>query len=143
MNNFIHSFRIKNFFSFKEQSEFSFLVDKKAPQSDAYVTADSGERISKIGMVIGANASGKTNLFRAFELVKKMIAVNVFFKADSDKKDILSFSPFTSFLPFLGNEKEETELSVTFNIGKKVYEYTVSFDNLSQVYIPRDFHSDR
>ena len=62
-----------------------------------------------------------------------MIAINALFKADSDKKDDSPLSPFASFSPFVGNEKEETELSITFNIGKKVYEYTVSFDNLNKV----------
>ena len=130
MNNFIHSFRIKNFFSFKEQSEFSFIVDKKAPRSDAYVVAESGERVSKVGMIVGANASGKTHLFRALELIKKMIALDVVFKeGDTDPE----FSSFTSFVPFAGNEEKETELSVTFNIGTGVYEYTVSFDNINKV----------
>ena len=132
MNNFIHSFTIKNFFSFKEKSEFSFIVDKKAPQSDAYATANSGERISKVGMVVGANASGKTNLFRALGLIKKMIAVDALFMVRGEE-DKLPSSPFKSFLPFLGNEKNKTELSVIFNIEKKVYEYAVSFDNLNKV----------
>ena len=139
MSNYIHSFKVKNFFSFKEEVVFSFVVDKKAPDSEAYVVADSGERVSKVAMVVGANASGKTNFFRALGLIRNMISTNTPLSSNrvpSDRNvvaDSSVFSPFLFFIPFCGNEEEETMLSVDFNIGKKMYEYIVFFDNVNKV----------
>ena len=140
MNNYIHSFKLKNFFSFKEEAVFSFVVDKKAPDSKAYVVADSGERISKVGMVVGPNAAGKTNLFRALDIIKKMISTDISDTINRGKRSPSLFSPFSFFVPFSGNETEETMLSVDFNIGERVYEYVVFLDTINKV-VSREFFS--
>lgn len=64
----IHELRIKNFLSFKEETVISFEASKDAFKEDTLlVTMPDGTRLSRIAIVYGANASGKSNLLSAFE----------------------------------------------------------------------------
>ena len=51
-------------------------------------------------MVVGPNAAGKTNLFRALDIIKKMISTDVSDTANHDKKHPSLVSPFSFFTPF-------------------------------------------
>ncbi len=109
----IHSFRCKNFYSFQGAGEVSFVVNKNAPKNDGYFKALSGTRLSKFETVIGANASGKTNLLKVLPLMKWLI-IDSFERAPSKP---LPIKPFMH-----GNE--DTELSVDFEISKNIYTYS-------------------
>ena len=64
----VHELRIKNFLSFKEETVISFEASKDAFKEDSLlVTMPDGTRLSRIAIVYGANASGKSNLLSAFE----------------------------------------------------------------------------
>lgn len=117
----IHSFSCENFYSFKNKAEISFVVDKKAPDTNLYVTAPSGTRLSKIGIVVGPNASGKTHLLR----VPAFFAWFLGHSITSKPNEPLNIMPFK-----LDNKSKNkpTNLSVTFEIGrdKNIYTYTLS-----------------
>lgn len=60
--------RIKNFLSFKEDTVISFEASKDNFKQDSLlVTMPDGTRLSRIAIIYGANASGKSNLLGAFE----------------------------------------------------------------------------
>lgn len=60
--------RIKNFLSFKEETTISFEASKDTFKEDSLlVTMADGTRLSRIAIIYGANASGKSNLLEAFE----------------------------------------------------------------------------
>ena len=64
----VHELRIKNFLSFKEETVLSFEASKDAFKEDSLlITMPDGTRLSRIAIVYGANASGKSNLLSAFE----------------------------------------------------------------------------
>lgn len=64
----VHELRIKNFLSFKEETVISFEASKETFKEDSLlVTMPDGTRLSRIAIVYGANASGKSNLLSAFE----------------------------------------------------------------------------
>ena len=60
--------RFKNFLSFKEDTVISFEASKDNFKQDSLlVTMPDGTRLSRIAIIYGANASGKSNLLGAFE----------------------------------------------------------------------------
>ncbi len=112
----IHSFSCKNFYSFGESVEVSFVVNDNAPQNNGYFTAPSGTRLSKVETVIGPNASGKTNLLKILPFLKWLI-IDSFNTKPEDPIVVQSFA--------FGEAKDQpTELSVVFEIDGKVYNYT-------------------
>lgn len=112
----IHKISCRNFCSFKDESSLSFEVDKKAPHNDAYIETSSG-RLSKIEVIVGANASGKTNLMKVLPFLK-WILVDSF---SSDPNMPIPVQPFA----FGSVSKKPTVLSVDFEMDKLVYSYCI------------------
>lgn len=110
----IYSFYCKNFYSFKDKSILNFVVNNKAPNNNGYCLS-SLNRVSKVETVIGANASGKTNLLKVLPFLKWLIVDS--FNVQTDASILVK--PFL----FGDNKNDPTELSVTFEIDKKVYTY--------------------
>ena len=64
----VHELRIKYFLSFKEETTISFEASKDTFKEDSMLVAMAdGTRLSRIAIIYGANASGKSNLLEAFE----------------------------------------------------------------------------
>lgn len=112
----IHSFLCKNFYSFGDLSEVSFVVNEKAPDNSGYFIAPSGVRLSKAETVIGANASGKTNLLKILPFMKWLIA-------DSCNLNPASALPVKPFM-FGKLKNKQIELSADFEIGGSIYTYS-------------------
>lgn len=68
----IQEFKVKNFLSFKDEVTFSFEATSDL-FSEEYqvVTMANGVRLLRLAIVYGFNASGKTNLLRAFDFVTR------------------------------------------------------------------------
>jgi hypothetical protein len=60
----LHRYRFRNFASFREETEVSLAVNRHVADSGLVARVDTGERLSKVLAVIGANASGKTNVLK-------------------------------------------------------------------------------
>lgn len=112
----IHSFSCKNFYSFGESGEVSFVVNDNAPQNNGYFTATSGSRLSKVETIIGPNASGKTNLLKVLPFLKWLIIDSFNMKPE----DPITVQPFA----FSDEKDQPTELSVVFEIDGKEYNYS-------------------
>lgn len=117
----IHSFSCKNFYSFKDLTTVSFVVNDNAPDDNGYFKAFSGMRISKVGTVIGPNASGKTNLLKVVPFLKWLI-VDSFNSAPSAP---IPIQPFM----FSGYKDKPSELSVEFEINGNIYIYGFALNN--------------
>ena len=86
----IQELKIKNFLSFKEEVTFSFEATKDTFAEDMQVVeVAKGVRLLRFAMVCGANASGKSNLLKAFDFLHDFW----FYKpVDVDKKTgVVSF----------------------------------------------------
>jgi hypothetical protein len=116
IQNMIHSVSCKNFYSFGDIATLDFVVNNNAPKNNGYFTATSGVRLSKVETVIGANASGKTNLLKVLPFLKWLIVDS--FNAKPEDKIVVQ--PFA----FGDAKNQPTELSVIFEIVGKVYTYT-------------------
>jgi AAA15 family ATPase/GTPase len=86
----ILEFKIQNFLSFKNEMVYSFEATADKTLDERYVVEIApGIRILKLGIVYGANASGKSNLISAFEFIRSFIGNTV-----KDKTEDTGFVPF-------------------------------------------------
>ena len=70
----IIKFSVQNFSSFKEEQTLSFEADKSNHLENYYViNSETGHRLLKLGLIYGANASGKTNFIIALEFLRQMV----------------------------------------------------------------------
>lgn len=114
----IHSFTCKNFYSFAEENTVSFEVNDKAPKNNSYFITPSKVRLSKIETVIGANASGKTNLLKALPFLQWLIV-------DSYEANPAALLPVKMFIL---TKNEPAELSVDFGIDEDVFSYSFTLN---------------
>jgi hypothetical protein len=114
----ILEFKIKNFLSFKDEVTFSFEATKDKKLEDYHVVkVAKGVRLLKLGIVYGANASGKTNLLNAFEFLR-----DFWFNVAESKED------GTGSLPFLLDKdtpSQPSELKLSFYVGSRKYVYAL------------------
>ncbi|MCH5345768.1 MAG: ATP-binding protein [Muribaculaceae bacterium] len=67
----IQELKIKNFLSFRDQAELSFEATKEKVFEDYLVVEVApGVRLLRAAMVLGSNASGKSNVLKAFEFLR-------------------------------------------------------------------------
>jgi AAA15 family ATPase/GTPase len=82
----IHRYAFKNFYSFLEETDVSFLANKQVPDSNHLIHLDNGERIAKVMTVLGHNASGKTKLLMPLSFMTWFMAES--FKGLGPDEDI-------------------------------------------------------
>lgn len=85
-------FSVSNFLSFAERETFSMIAGKARKNIDR-VYSNKKVKLTKCEVILGANASGKSNLIYAFQFVQRMIIdglprgfSNKFFRLDPEKK---------------------------------------------------------
>ena len=61
----LHKYSATNFQSFKDKAEVSLVLNQKTSSSALSAQCVTGERVSKVTALIGANASGKTALLKS------------------------------------------------------------------------------
>ncbi len=114
----ILSLKIKNFLSFKEEVLINFEATKDKHLDKFHVAEVSpGVRISKLAIVYGANASGKSNLIEAFEFLQ-----NFWFNSTVSKDDEIDVIPF---LLDTKSKEKPSEFVLTFYVGKIKHIYTL------------------
>lgn len=118
----IAEFSIKNFKSIRSEQRLSFVAS-----TDNYLSEEStievkdGVRLLKLGIIYGANASGKSNVLHALDYFRTLVCFQ-----PSERNESLGVVPF-----MLDDEssKEKTEMSMTFYIDKEKYILTIEFDD--------------
>lgn len=110
----IHNFKVENFYSINEEQELDFTTNKK--YSDSYGQYDN-YYISKVNCFVGANASGKTNLFKALSFLL-WFSENSFYKdIENDLKKL--------FVPHKLNKNKPTKFEIIFDIRQNLYRYSL------------------
>ncbi len=66
-------FRVKNFKSFRNEIVFSMISAKNSESSPESIAAVGHLNVLKIAAVYGANASGKSNLIKAVETMRRIV----------------------------------------------------------------------
>lgn len=112
----IHKYRFKNFFSFAEETEASFVLNRQVPASDLVFESLGGTRLSKILAVIGPNASGKTTVLKPLAFLGWFI-VHSFTNSKPDD-EIPVMSHFFS-------DMEDSKFEIEFEVNGQHYRYSL------------------
>ena len=120
-------FSFKNYKSFKEENTLDLSATKQSEYSDRVISV-GGEKGLPVAAIYGANASGKSNVYRAFECMRRYVISSFSYGGDDNSPDE-SGRP----VPFLFSsetEKADTSFEVYFTIpgdrNERVYKYGFS-----------------
>lgn len=107
----------KNFFSFRDETTFSFEADNDTViQQFHVVEVEPDVKLLKLGIIYGANASGKSNVLKVWE----------FFQDFFDSGKIVERNdpiPYTSFMLDEKSHKQPSEFAITFYIKDQTKKY--------------------
>ncbi len=106
----LHSYRFKNFQSFREQVDVSLLLNDKASPRGWETTAKSGQRLSTALGVLGANGAGKTALLKPLDFVAWFMRAS--FALPPDR--------LIPLVPHFSAQQEQTEIEVEAEDGEGV-----------------------
>jgi len=129
----IIEFGVQNFGSIKDRQVLSFEADKSKHLEEYYIIPVNGLRLLKIGLIYGANASGKTTLLKAIDFLGKMVLNPL-----NKKTDTFEFEPF---LFDATTPDKNTILSIEFIQSSIRYNYEVELNKNAIVSERLDFYS--
>ena len=124
-------FSVENFLSFDDKQTLSFEPDTKVKGLEDFYFISVPDKdkqrkpinLLKIGMIYGANASGKSNFLKALNYLK-----TIALRTRADKNISLSFAPFEL------DYSRKSAMEVNFIIKQTKYNYKVEFNKYSIVY---------
>jgi AAA15 family ATPase/GTPase len=114
----IINFSIQNFGCIKERQTLSFEAKNNTVLEDYYIVQPiTGLRLVKLGLIYGANASGKTTVLKALDFLR-----NIVLNPADKKTERLDFQPF-----LFDNDTihQGTQLTIEFIQNKIRYFYEV------------------
>lgn len=118
-------FSVENFLSFKDRQTISFEPDTKVKGLEKYyfiTIPDLNEKkkplqLLKIGMIYGANASGKSNFLSALSYMKTLMCQS------QERKELL-----LNYKPFANNYQNNSIMEANFVFNRVKYNYKVEFN---------------
>jgi AAA15 family ATPase/GTPase len=117
----IINFSVQNFGSIKDKQTLSFEADRSQHLEDYFIIPSiNGLRLLKLGLIYGANASGKTSILKALDFLRDLVL-----EPEDKKTSELNFNPFlfdqtTPRLPSI--------LSIEFIQNETKYFYEIEFN---------------
>lgn len=109
----IYNYSFSNFQSFRKMTQVDLTLSKKVDLTNWMCETSTGERVSKLMGVLGANGSGKTALLKPMAFLGWFI--NESFRSHPDAE-----IPITSHF---SSEDKPTEFSVLFDMDNKLWRY--------------------
>lgn len=112
----IREFWVKNYLSIRDKQELSFLA--KGPSSELVTEVSENVFLYKLGILYGANASGKSNM---------LIAINEVFHL-LIQHQVDATVGVDGCVPFVLTKDEPVEMHVSFYANGIRYDYDVTFN---------------
>lgn len=125
----ILEFSLTNYLSFKERTTFSMIANSSKELEDNYVISD-GRKILKTAAIYGANASGKTNLFKALYTIITMLKTS----NNNNINDKLPINPFKFNKESL-TKPSEFEIKFLINDIRYVYGFVADQNTVYEEYL--------
>ena len=113
----ILKFSITNFGPIRETQTLSFEAERSDYLENYYVKTVANHRVLKAALLFGANASGKTNVLNALNVLRKLATTPAASKTEG-----------TPCVPFLMDKESRflpTEFEIDFIQGKEIFRYCV------------------
>ena len=129
-------FSVKNFMSFKEKQDFSMEAGIGDENPDNIINInESNERVLKTTALYGANASGKTNLIKAFSVAIMMIRLS------NNRQPGEKLLQMEQFAFDENTKKEPCEFEFIFytNNNKYVYGFKADKNKIHEEYLYQYF----
>ena len=121
-------FNFKNFKSFREEATLDLSAAKMTEFSDRVVTIGS-EKILPIAAIYGANASGKSNIYNAFEYMSEYVEDSFKYGDEEEKFDEFKPTPFLFDSTSAGAESSfEVYFTLPQDKTEKIYNYGFCVD---------------
>ncbi len=125
-------FSVKNFMSFKEKQEFSMEAGIGNENLSNIISIDNiNERVLKTAALYGANASGKTNLVKAFSAAIMMVRLS---NNRQPGEKLMQMEPF-ALDQNTQNKPCEFEFIFYVNSNKYVYGFKADKDRVYEEYL--------
>lgn len=112
----IRDFWVENYYSIKERQEMDFEV-KSNDDEWMRVEPTPGVYLSKLGIIYGANASGKSNMLKAMQNVFDLL-----FTSRTNRNE-----PVLSGMPFALTADKPTKMYVSFYVDGIRYDYLIEY----------------
>lgn len=121
--------KVKNFRSIKDWQSFTMLAENKVKEHEDTIFENASQNILGTAIIYGRNASGKSNILKAFRAIQYMVTESAEFKID---KEISAFEPFKLDRNCL---KLPTELHLDFIAKDGIrYVYEIGFTSTKILY---------
>ena len=126
-------FKIKNYKSFYKENELNMFADMaKREKRDILISLKKGinKKVLPSMVIYGSNASGKTTLVSAIDMLKEIV-INGNIKKQSNNLIIKKMD----LVPFIHDSKKQNEpicFDITFQIDNTIYNYmlNIQIDNI-------------
>lgn len=118
----ILQFKVKNFLSIREVQTLDFTASADKTYEEYAVIKIKNVRISKVGIIYGPNASGKSNILKALVWLIYYVILNRPHRSNAG----------TGLIPFLMDKESRNQpssFSLIFYIGDIRYEYFIEMDS--------------
>ena len=120
------NFAVTNYRSIKERQVFSLMSVEGLPHEDSLLRSKDGIQILPVALLFGGNASGKSNILRAFGMMRQMVLNSVRLNPDDTLDE---YEPFLLDEESRNNDTEfEAEFIIRGERGiEQRYRYGVAF----------------
>ena len=120
------NFAVTNYRSIKERQVFSLMAVEGLPHEESLIRSKDGIQILPVALLFGANASGKSNILRAFGTMRQMVLNSVRLNPDDTLDE---YEPFLLDEESRNNDTEfEAEFIATTEQNVELhYRYGFSF----------------
>lgn len=118
----ILQFKVKNFLSIREEQMLDFTASPDKTYEEYAVVKIKNVRISKVGIIYGPNASGKSNILKA-------LAWLVYFLMLNRPRKVGTGTGLVPFLMDADSRNQPSSFSLVFYIGDIRYEYRIELDS--------------
>src|ERR1700722_3017842 len=118
----LKNIKIQNFYSINQEQEMSFEILPKDVLDDSARLIGSSEKraVNLVSAIIGPNASGKTNILKAFTFLFWFIENGYSHIKEDDSTGMEAFKP---------KAKEPTNIEIEFCNQEKQYKYRITLDS--------------
>ena len=116
----LKSIKVTNFLSIKAELGLDFLITKSNHLDDSSVLLNNKDYLNKIGVLVGSNGSGKSNILIAMEFVFKFINNGY---GDISQGDSIDLKPHKNL------QEEGSKFVIEFFEKTKLYKYEIELNS--------------